>query len=86
MTRQPYLQDFSFSITYKKPYEVKSFLNSIPLAGRISAGLVGADCLKVIVLLWFLSMWVSSLGYFLFLWYSVLKLRVGVGPVRWLMG
>lgn len=39
---------------------MKFFLNSIPLAGMISAGLVGADCLKVIVLLWFLSMWVFS--------------------------
>lgn len=28
---------------------MKSFLNSIPLAGMISARLVGADCLKVTI-------------------------------------
>lgn len=45
----------------------------------VSVELAGTDCLKLIVLLWFLSMWVFSLGCFLFLWYSVLKPRVGMG-------
>lgn len=48
--------------------------------------LVGTDRLKVVLWLWFLSMWVFFffLGFFLLLKYSVLKLRLGVGPVKWL--
>lgn len=75
------MQDFSFSLG-EMLCEVRPFINSIPPAGMISFGLVGRDCLKVTVLLWLLSMWVFSLGRFLFSWYLVLTLRVGVGSVR----